>query len=329
MAQLKYLSSLILFTLAISQSTLAFDEKILFPLDCVLGKTCWISNLARHYQDGKQVDFRCHKNTYDGHKGTDFALQDLRAMKEGVNVLAPLDGRIRGIRDGMDDVSVRITGKRAVKGKECGNGIVVATDMYEFQLCHLKKGSILVKKGEQVTKGQILAQIGLSGNTEYPHLHLSVRKKVGKTMREFDPFYSLGNGCGMKPEPIWEDEASLMRAAKTGIVYNYGLAYDPVKPKDVRSGAYRSIKYKAKPEFIVGWVDIFSPNKGDKVIIKVRASKIKEFAQKTHEFNRYQARYYLYTGAKLKGKTLPKNTKIMIEYHHSDGKVERFEKGLE
>lgn len=288
-----------------------------------------MSNLARHFQDGRQIDFRCGPNTYNGHKGTDFALQDLKAMDEGVSVFAVTDGRVRGIRDGMEDVSVRETGKRAVKGKECGNGVVIETDMYEFQYCHLKKGSILVGKGQQVTTGQVIGEIGLSGNTEYPHLHFSMRKKIGNKMREFDPFYSLGEGCGMRPEPIWEDPEPIMRAATTGAVYNYGLSYHAIKPKEARSGKYRNLEYKAKPDLIVGWVDIFSPDKGDKVIVKIRANKIKEFAQKTHEFKRYQARYFLYTGAKMKGETLPKNTKIIIEYRHNDGRVDRFEKGLE
>lgn len=48
--------------------------KLEFPLDCSLGENCWISNLPSHYLKDKQVDFRCGPNTYDGYKGTGFAL---------------------------------------------------------------------------------------------------------------------------------------------------------------------------------------------------------------------------------------------------------------
>ena len=56
--------------------------ELIFPLDCDLGKDCWISNLPRHYLRDKQVDFRCGPNTYDGHKGTDFALKDYKQMEK-------------------------------------------------------------------------------------------------------------------------------------------------------------------------------------------------------------------------------------------------------
>lgn len=39
-------------------------------------------------------------------------------------------------------------------------------------LAHLKQGSLKVKNGESVSKGQALAQVGNSGNTSEPHLHI-------------------------------------------------------------------------------------------------------------------------------------------------------------
>lgn len=39
---------------------------------------------------------------------------------------------------------------------------------------HLKKGSVKVKIGERVHRGQLLAQLGQSGNSAAPHLHFQL-----------------------------------------------------------------------------------------------------------------------------------------------------------
>ena len=49
-----------------------------------------------------------------------------------------------------------------------------------------KKDSIVVKKGQRVAMGAILGQVGLSGKTQFPHVHLSVRHN-GTVVDPFDP----------------------------------------------------------------------------------------------------------------------------------------------
>lgn len=46
------------------------------------------------------------------------------------------------------------------------------------QLCHLAKDSVLVKKGDKVTKGQKIARTGLSGWMSKPHVHWIVFKNI-------------------------------------------------------------------------------------------------------------------------------------------------------
>jgi murein DD-endopeptidase MepM/ murein hydrolase activator NlpD len=41
---------------------------------------------------------------------------------------------------------------------------------------HLQKGSLLVKKNQQVARGQIIALSGNTGNSSNPHVHVDVRK---------------------------------------------------------------------------------------------------------------------------------------------------------
>lgn len=54
-----------------------------------------------------------------------------------------------------------------------GNCVIIQVqpDVYAL-LAHLQEGSILVKKGELVHKGQFLARLGHSGNSTMPHLHM-------------------------------------------------------------------------------------------------------------------------------------------------------------
>lgn len=83
-------------------------------------------------------------------------------------VVAPADGYITAIVDGVDD---NLIGDFNLKDN-WGNSIVVshATGLFS-QLSHLRKNSIIVKTGQYVRKGEQLASCGNSGRSPYPHLH--------------------------------------------------------------------------------------------------------------------------------------------------------------
>lgn len=55
-----------------------------------------------------------------------------------------------------------------------GNHIMIRSGDIFVLLCHLKKGSSRVKKGDHVKVGQHIAEIGNSGSSIQPHLHLQV-----------------------------------------------------------------------------------------------------------------------------------------------------------
>ena len=56
-----------------------------------------------------------------------------------------------------------------------GNQVVLdlGAGQYAFY-AHLQPGSIRVRQGERVRKGQVLALLGNSGNSTAPHLHFQV-----------------------------------------------------------------------------------------------------------------------------------------------------------
>jgi murein DD-endopeptidase MepM/ murein hydrolase activator NlpD len=100
------------------------------------------------------------------HKGAGKALEDYEAF--GAEVSAPADGTIEYVVDGAPDVSVGETDVYVVPG----NHVAINHGNGEWSyLAHFKRGSIRVKAGEHVTRGQVLGLCGNSGNTSEPHIH--------------------------------------------------------------------------------------------------------------------------------------------------------------
>jgi murein DD-endopeptidase MepM/ murein hydrolase activator NlpD len=94
----------------------------------------------------------------------------------------------------VEDISVKAKGKESVQGTECGNAVVIGHEGgLETQYCHMARGSVAVRPGDTVKAGQRIGRIGLSGLTEYPHLHFTVRLN-GKVVDPFAP--EEGGACG-------------------------------------------------------------------------------------------------------------------------------------
>jgi murein DD-endopeptidase MepM/ murein hydrolase activator NlpD len=150
------------------------------PLDCTIGMDCWVLNYpdAGTPEDGKATDPSCLSQTYEDHKGTDIALPDKAAMDRGVNALAARDGIVKIVRDGEEDhfpLSPEQLAKIKADKKECGNAVLIDHgEGWQTMYCHLKRGSIVVKPKQQVKAGEKIAQVGASGMTQFPHLHIGV-----------------------------------------------------------------------------------------------------------------------------------------------------------
>lgn len=182
----------------------AEDFSISSPIDCDLTGPCYIQQYVDHDPSAQASDFQCSALSYDGHKGTDFALRTYDMIQQGVDVIASASGTVRGVRDGMADVRFTIDRAAEVEGRECGNGVVIQhPDGWETQYCHLKRGSINVEKGQQVQAGEILGQVGMSGRAAFPHVHLSVRKD-GAVVDPFDPDGSIICGA-VEADTLWND----------------------------------------------------------------------------------------------------------------------------
>ena len=217
-------AALLALTLTLAPPVVASDFLLTLPLDCDLGQTCFIQNQVDRDPGPGVLDYQCGGLSYDGHKGTDFRLPTLTDMLRGVDVLAAAPGVVRGMRDGVPDVGPTET----TAGKECGNGVVLRHEGgWKTQYCHMKSGSLLVQPGQKVTAGTVLGQVGLSGKTEFPHLHLSLRHD-GEVVDPFD--LSAFPTCGETGESLWHDTPAYQAGGLLGGGFNAAVPeYSAVK----------------------------------------------------------------------------------------------------
>lgn len=184
---MKLIGAAFALALPFASPVLAEGFLISSPIDCDLNTDCYIQQFVDIDPSPAASDFTCSTLSYDGHKGTDFALHSRAEIDRNIRVLASAAGRVRGVRDGMADAGYSAKTADAIDGKECGNGVVIDHgNGWETQYCHLKQGSVLVKSGQEVWAGQELGFVGQSGKAAFPHVHLSVRKD-GKVVDPFDP----------------------------------------------------------------------------------------------------------------------------------------------
>jgi murein DD-endopeptidase MepM/ murein hydrolase activator NlpD len=86
----------------------------------------------------------------------------------GENVLSPVSGVIFRIVDKIED-NVPYSGKYPYN---TGNTVIIRNGNLYMLLGHLKTGSIKVNEGDTIKEKEIIAEVGNSGYSERPHLHM-------------------------------------------------------------------------------------------------------------------------------------------------------------
>lgn len=90
----------------------------------------------------------------------------------GQEIYSPINGTVIAVEDKYKDQIPPTTDIDHL----AGNYILIESNGVEVLLAHLKKGSVAVKKGDVVTTNTLLGQVGNTGNTSEPHLHIHVEK---------------------------------------------------------------------------------------------------------------------------------------------------------
>ena len=246
------------FALSCAAPVAAQDFTLQSPIECDLTTTCHIQQYMDHDPTSGVRDYTCAALSYDGHKGTDFALPSTAMMARGVAVLAAAPGIVQATRDGMPDEGITASNAAALEGRECGNGVVITHENgWVTQYCHLKQGSVQVTKGDRVAAGDPLALVGQSGRAAFPHVHLGLRKD-GETSDPFDTDNTLTcstpGDTGIWQTPLPHRPGGLIALGFADAVPDYA---------DVKAGTAGQRDLTPQSPALVIWAYSFGTRQGD------------------------------------------------------------------
>jgi murein DD-endopeptidase len=271
------------------------------PLACTPGVDCWVI----HYMDlgapgdGRAVDPLCGTRTYDGNKGTAFALANKKRITDGVAVLAARDGTVVRVRDGEPDhLNPTDTDLTATKDaqKECGNAILLDHgNALQSLYCHLKDGSIKVKAGDTVKKGDTIAAVGMSGYTRFPQLHFGLIWEGAVV----DPFTGLSasDTCGTPKGALWDETMALTYEPAALYAAGFTAQVPTLDIIDTGNGTQTSIADTAS--ILAFWTTIFGVRANDIVTLSVTAPDGTLFARRSITQADDATRQLYYTGRQL------------------------------
>ena len=91
----------------------------------------------------------------------------------GWPVLAPCDGTVVQAVDGLPDMTPPAYD---VPARLAGNHVILACGTSHVALAHFRRGSVRVEAGNRVRAGLKIAEVGNSGGSDEPHLHMHVQQ---------------------------------------------------------------------------------------------------------------------------------------------------------
>ncbi len=178
---------------AFAQGAAAQATLFRFPLQSCPSTCATVSAYLDRDNSGATRDWNCGSQTYDGHRGTDFAIiGGFNAQDQGRTIVAGADGTVMSTHDGEPD---RCTTGTCGGGGGFGNYVVLQhADGKLSYYAHMRRSSVRVMTGQRVRCGDALGLVGSSGNSTGPHVHFEVRVRTTAT-DSFEGRAACGGGA--------------------------------------------------------------------------------------------------------------------------------------
>ncbi|MBQ4360988.1 MAG: M23 family metallopeptidase [Proteobacteria bacterium] len=183
---------------ALSLVSEAAAQNYSFPLiECNKNGGCYVTAYYDLNRGSGLRDWNCKSKTYNNHSGTDYGIGGFGGMDSNGSrpAVAAADGTVVSAVDGNYDRNTSSNYQSYCgTSSSCGNFVKIKhADGKHTIYCHMKKGTVKVKKGQNVKCGQELGRVGSSGCSTGPHLHFGVYLKSGSTD---DPYAATSSSCG-------------------------------------------------------------------------------------------------------------------------------------
>lgn len=269
------------------------------PVQCTLGKDCFVQQFVDMQPGSERADPFCGTATYDGHDGTDFRILSMQDVKRGVPILAMADGVVMNTREGMEDKLV--TNKQeadAIRDRGCGNAVIIDHgDGFRGRYCHMRQGSVAVRSGDKVTRGQTIGMVGSSGLAEFPHVEVAILKD----RKPYDPMTGLGLDAGCptdqaKATPFFTKDVVTAIGNGGSQLLSVGIAGDVVKHNALTLDGPPPTATSSSPNS-VGWGWFINLHQGDRVQVKLVGPAGTVLADQTSEpMDRPKAAYSAFSG---------------------------------
>jgi murein DD-endopeptidase MepM/ murein hydrolase activator NlpD len=156
---------------------------LLWPLGGTDGRDWVINNYVDLDTTSGTLDYTgatgSAAKTLNGHLGIDIDVPNFRWMDGGVStVLAAGSGVVTFVRDNEPDRNTSCIGNANLVQVRHDDGLIAVYG-------HLKRASVTVSVGQQVSAGTVLGVVGSSGCSTAPHLHFELRDAANRVV---DPF---------------------------------------------------------------------------------------------------------------------------------------------
>ena len=228
----------------------------------------------------------CGSKATDNNQSTHISLGTTQSHLSNIPVIATANGKV------LEAQNI---------GGFCGTRVLIDHgEGWQSSYCHLNPETLLARRNQTVQSGQVIGTIGISGQTNWPHLSYALLRNG----MVFDPFSNRTNleGCAQKSDTLWSGGINPLYepAQVTSIGFHVGY----IRTNSILSGILKPAeKIRSETPQLSLWTLMMNIQKGDEISLKIVAPDMRIVKQQTIIAGKSRVRYPLFFSAS-RGKLL-------------------------